>query len=204
MKIVAMTAVVLMAGTVANAESAGMPAERKVTVCVEGMDTPAVAGNDLKARTLASRIFSGIGVTIDWRRGLAGCPAQGIQIRVLQETPESLQPGALALARPYEGTHILVFYDRIPGDRNRSGVPIVLGHVFVHEITHILQGFAQHSDSGLMKARWTSTDYTNMVWEPLWFEAHDIVLIYSGLAMRSSGQAEAANALVSHVTVAGR
>jgi hypothetical protein len=181
MKIAAMTTVVLMAGTLANGESAGRPAERKVTVCVEGMGMPGVAGADLKAQALASRIFSGIGVTIDWRRGLAGCPAQGIQISLIHDTPDSLRPGALAYALPYEGSHIGVFFDRIERNAERSQVPVVLGHVLVHEITHILQGFARHSASGIMKARWDLNDYWKMKCGPLRFEPDDIKLIYLGL-----------------------
>ena len=37
--------------------------------------------------------------------------------------------------------------------------PNVLANVLVHEITHILQGPCWHSDTGVMKARWTHTDY---------------------------------------------
>jgi hypothetical protein len=194
----------LMAGAYASGESRDVAAERKVTVCIENITLPNIMETGLSARALASRMFAAIGVTIEWRVGVRGCPAQGIQILLLQTTPEYLEPGALAFARPYEGTHILVFYDRIAKDRNRPRVPIVLGHVLVHEITHILQGFAQHSDSGVMKARWTSTDYTNMDWKPLGFEPHDIVLIYSGLAMRSSGNVAAMTTAGSQVTVAGQ
>ena len=40
-----------------------------------------------------------------------------------------------------------------------SLVPALLGHVLAHEIAHLLEGTDLHSDSGIMKARWNSSDY---------------------------------------------
>ncbi len=36
---------------------------------------------------------------------------------------------------------------------------MVLAHVLVHEITHILEGLNEHSQEGIIKARWTFQDY---------------------------------------------
>jgi hypothetical protein len=52
----------------------------------------------------------------------------------------------------------------------------------VHEITHLLQGVTRHSDTGVMKARWTGTDFGGMRVTPLPFTRQDVELIYSGLA----------------------
>jgi hypothetical protein len=44
----------------------------------------------------------------------------------------------------YEGTHIVVFYDRV---KNKPGsVSSVLGHVIAHEVAHILQGLMRLRD----------------------------------------------------------
>ena len=77
-------------------------------------------------------------------------------------------------------------------------LPIVLGHVLVHEITHILQGIQRHSASGVMKAYWDREDCGQMTWKPLRFEPEDVDLIYVGLARRASRDVMALN------VVAGR
>jgi hypothetical protein len=64
--------------------------------------------------------------------------------------------------------------------------PFVLGHVLVHEITHILQGFSTHSDRGMMKAEWDAKDFDLMGWTPLAFTEEDVRLIHLGLATRAS------------------
>src|ERR1051326_1809003 len=110
MKIAAMATLAVIAGTMVRAEEFVPPAERKVVVC---MESGAPVGAELEAEALASKIFAGIGVAIQWRRGHRGCPSQAIVISLSFRTPNSLQPVALAYALPYEGAHIRVFYDRI-------------------------------------------------------------------------------------------
>ena len=61
----------------------------------------------------------------------------------------------LAYALPYEGTHIVILFDRVR-KMQPNYVPAVLAHVLVHEVTHILQGIQRHSESGVMKAHWDS------------------------------------------------
>ncbi len=183
MKITAMALIAVLTGVAAEAtENSGTAAERHVTVCMEGGPLSPVA---TQARSLASKMFAVIGVTIDWRQGFGGCPSRGIMIRLSESTPASLQPGALAYALPYEGAHIRVFYDRIAQNHDRSQVPRVLGHVLVHEITHILQGVNRHSASGIMKAQWDQGDLRRMNWKPLEFANEDIDLIYCSLAARA-------------------
>jgi hypothetical protein len=52
-------------------------------------------------------MFAAIGVTLDWRRGFSGCPSQAIMISLTDNTPTSLQPGALAYALPYRSGIVL-------------------------------------------------------------------------------------------------
>jgi len=180
MKITAMTTMMLMAATMA--QGANPTPERNVTVCAEiGAHSLEVAN----ARTLASRMFAAIGVTIDWRSGLSGCPSQAIGITLSEKTPANREPGALAYALPYEGADIGVFYDRIVQGRERFLVIHLLAHVLVHEITHILQAIARHSDRGIMKPRYSREDYDAMVHKPLAFTDEDVRLIHLGLAARA-------------------
>jgi hypothetical protein len=183
MNITAITTLILMAGAVAKGESASRAAEWNVTVCIEpGAASLVTTG---QAKDIASKMFATIGVRIDWRKGLAGCPAQGLQVSVSDSTPANLMPGALACARPYEGTHIRLFYDRI-AQVDAVLLPRLLAHVLVHEVTHILQNICRHSNHGVMKARWEQEDYSQMRWKPLGFANEDIDLIRDGLAARAA------------------
>jgi hypothetical protein len=102
-------------------------------------------------------------------------------------TPEAQFPGALGVALPREGSHAWVFYDRVlregPDD---SHVAALLAHAMAHEIAHVLQGISRHSESGILKARWSGTDCARMAYFPLMFTREDAILIHSGLEERRS------------------
>ena len=55
--------------------------------------------------------------------------------------------------------------------------PVLLGHAMVHEMTHLLQGIARHSATGVMKAHWDSGDYLEMKRHLLAFTPEDIQMI---------------------------
>jgi hypothetical protein len=65
-------------------------------------------------------------------------------------------------------------------------VPCLLAHVLVHEITHLLEGIDRHSESGVMKAHWSSDDTLEMAWKPLAFTEEDKYLIHRGLKLRAA------------------
>ena len=90
----------------------------------------------------------------------------------------------LAYALPYEKTNIIVFLDHIRNTVEPKLAPILLAHVLVHEITHMLEGTARHSATGIMKANWTPADYQEMSHRPLPFAAEDVLLVRIGLARR--------------------
>ena len=103
-----------------------------------------------RARAMAGKMFAGIGVTLSWRNSHR-CPANAIRITFSQQTPPQQLPGAFAYALPYEGTHIVVFYDRVLSEiAEPRWVPSLLAHVLVHEITHILEGSDHHSATGTL------------------------------------------------------
>lgn len=181
MTITAMTAMAVIAGVAAQAREPGQAAERKVTVCMDSDSIdPSVT---LRAKGIASKMFSSVGVTLDWRHN---CPAEGIRISLSDHSLAKRLPNAFAYALPYEGTHIVIFYDRIAVVAKPSNRPNVLAHVLVHEITHILQGVERHSGEGIMKASWDGGDYSAMSWKPLAFTPEDIVLLHNGMARRSA------------------
>ena len=190
MNIQTITLISALAGVAAHAqENAGASPVRQVTVCVQN----AAYGAATQARGLASDMFAAIGVNIDWRQGFSRCPQQSIMISFTDDTPTSLKPGALAYALPYEGTHIRVFHDRIAQTYGTTLLPPLMAHVFVHEISHILEGVSRHSASGIMKAHWGAGDFSEMRRKHLEFADEDIDLIYRGLAARATRAVVAIN-----------
>jgi|HubBroStandDraft_6_1064221.scaffolds.fasta_scaffold152216_2 hypothetical protein len=181
MKIAALAAVVMAAAGASAAELKN--AVEIVSIC---SDNTADLISVLRARNIATQMFAAIEVGIEWHDA-PSCPTGALRVSFSTSTPGNLLPGALAYALPYEGTHIVIFYDRVQAaavDPRR--VPAVLGHVLVHEITHVLEGVARHSAEGVMKAHWTNEDYSRMCWKPLPFADEDVALIHRGLEWRAA------------------
>jgi hypothetical protein len=205
MRIMSAAVMAAMVGT--NAWAGSIPAvKRQVTVCMSGSGNVALEN---RAKVVASGILAGGGVKIAWHSP-SNCPREGILITLSNDTPVGLHPGALAYAQPYDGTHVVVFYDRV---KNQPGIlplakPVfvasLLGHVMVHEVTHILQGVVRHSESGVMKQQWTGVDYAEMSGKPLQFTDEDVVLIQLGFKAREARLAAVAVRATSVPPAAGR
>ncbi len=134
-------------------------AERVAKICVHPDNNIQAVSS---ARAAASRIFAEVGVRIEWHSKSSCRSSEFIQISFSEHTPEGLLAGALACSRPYEGTYVVVFYDRVKQTIQSTGAQQLLAFVMVHEITHILQGMDRHSASGIMKAQWSFGDYFDM------------------------------------------
>jgi hypothetical protein len=141
----------------------------------------------LAAQGIATGMFAKAGVRINWQVGNpnASLPGRLIVINMTTSPSETFHPGALASAYVYEGVHITVFFDRVE-NTYPSAVSKLLGHVMVHEIVHVLEGFDHHSEEGVMKAQWTADDLVKMAQKPLPFTLGDLSLIREGLARRQS------------------
>jgi hypothetical protein len=156
----------------------------RVAVCLVDHGQTAVR---FQATARAAKMYSAIGVMLDWQSTSRACQAAGvIHIELTDSTPANLMPGALAYALPYEGIHIRVFYDRLQHTVPESALPFLLAHVLVHEIGHILQGVARHSPTGVMKAHWTPADYRVMEMSHLPFTDDDLTYIQDGLQARNA------------------
>jgi hypothetical protein len=176
----------------AVATCAAAEAPRTVTVCMEAtLPVEVLEASQAKA----SGMFAAIGVKLYWR-----CPKSRPQgtIVISLGNPKNRNAHELAHALPYEGTHIEIFYDSVRKIMPNN-VPAVLAHVMVHEVTHILQGFPRHSDSGIMKAHWDDNDFLQMAWKPLPFTEHDVDLIRRGLDAREARLASARLVASNHV-----
>jgi hypothetical protein len=180
MKIVAM---ITMAMTVAMTARAD-----EMTVYVKGF--AAVPAPVLhQSQVLANEMFTRVNVKIDWHRDAPSrLQWRPIMVEIATGTPAQRAPGALAFALPYEGVHIVVFYDRIQEATQPELTPNVLAHVLVHEITHILQGTSLHSETGVMKAHWMHADFMQMRQKPLSFTEDEVQVIRGGLAWRANAR----------------
>jgi hypothetical protein len=187
MKTLAMVAIAVAATGTASARNIELVTGTRVPVCVQGIAHSYVALP--QAEGLASEMFAAAGVTIEWR-GMKNCPADGIQIRLSEKTPESDNPNSYAYALPYEGVHIVVFWDRITNIAERRAIPSFLAHVLVHEVTHILQGTCRHSETGVMKAVYTSMDIGKMELHSLPFTEEDVALIHRGIEARRASRTQ--------------
>jgi hypothetical protein len=185
MKLMTVAAMAVLAGTNLSAKDAKAFAHT-VQICVHGN---AEFRAFSRAQAVAAQMFAGIGIKVQWldpRR----CPAGAIRISLSDQTPRTTHPGPVAYALPYEGTHVVVFLDRIENMVDPGRVPVLLGHVLAHEVTHILEGVVRHSSEGVMKAYWTNDDYQQMAWKPLPFAQEDVDLIYRGLVRREKDKRE--------------
>jgi hypothetical protein len=179
-KWIVMMVVPFVACAVAGGESVAGPV---VTVfCQSDLAVP--YATKTQAERLASDMFEDIGITLRWRSGQPSSKDTGaIAIEFLTGTSERFMPESLAYALPYEGVHIRIFWDRI---RKFPAPRELLAHVIVHEVTHILEGTACHSEAGIMKAHWTTGDVFAMESAPLKFTPGDVDLIYQGLQSRET------------------
>jgi hypothetical protein len=182
MKIRTMVVVAAIVGMRVQAQ----PADETVTVYVTN-DAMVPLTILCPARALATKMLARAKVRILWR---AGRPDDSPSLRdstlvarLETQTPWDRMPGALGFARPHEGVHITIFYDRIErqalGNDSRT---LLLAYVLVHEITHALQGENRHAETGIMKAHWEPSDYYQIARNP--FTEDDVDLIHRGLLMR--------------------
>jgi hypothetical protein len=161
------------------AATSGEERSYTVTVC---SDVPAGMTFAI-ARALTATMFARIRIAVHWHDS-RDCPLDAIRVSLLLGPQGSRMPGVLGYALPYDGTHIVVFWDRIQAGQREGKGAAVLAHVLAHEIAHILQGCSRHSVSGLMKARWNADDFTAISRNELRFAPEDIELIYLGVGRR--------------------
>jgi hypothetical protein len=185
MKILVM--VTLAAAEVRAGAAGGGAPERKVAVCIgQGPNAPEV----YRARLKASEMYEEIGLRIEWHPNGRDCrlASGAMEISFSYDTPANQFGKALAYSLPWEGTHVVVFYDRLKHLVEPSKVSDLLAHVLAHEIAHILEGTGIHAVSGVIKAVWDSDDCFNMSPKHLAFTEEDVLLIHDGLDLRASGR----------------
>ena len=146
--------------------------------------------------------YSGeLGVRLKWHAGDlraahdAG-PNGAVQttfgIRTVEHAPNSVTSSALASAQGLgsSGAEITVYEDRVR--RFLADHPtlrwVAAGYVLAHELAHVMQGIVRHSESGILKANWSSGDFTRMMYFKLAFTQSDVTLIHQGLALQQASR----------------
>lgn len=149
-----------------------------------------------RARTTATKLLAGAGVTVKWVDGERPIGpdevfcGERLTVAFDAKAPERFvgQNMAYADVSAGLGTAIHMFMDRISNFEDESHMPEFLGGLLAHEITHMLQGVARHSSMGVMKAMWTGRDIEALVSGRLPFAPEDVKLIQA----RFGGQMVAA------------
>src|SRR3954451_5183670 len=186
----------LMIAAAANLRAGGATIEVFVpTVPDSRLDVPFMS-----ARAIVTRIYSDIGIRVIWRsaasppRGCSKAPLhRNIVVVFGTANRQQVSDMALAYANPLatEGSCVTVLIDRVRDlvRLNPQSTGYLLGHVLAHEMGHVLQEIAHHSEAGVMKARWSTGEIRNMPANPLHFLAEDTELILSNLGVHSRLQA---------------
>jgi hypothetical protein len=149
----------------------------------------------------ATTIFAGVHVQLTWTgqnqqvsNPVASCVGEpgthNLAVEIVPHAPATFSDVALAMAMPYavSGVRIVIFYDRVDPLLRGHNAPAatILGYVLAHEIAHVLQGIARHSETGIMRPRWTDNDFKQMGIRVLMFTAEDVQMIQQRLAPRDT------------------
>jgi hypothetical protein len=168
--------------TVAACAAGEQPAEVQIYVSGGHHVNPLIAR---RAEHQASEMLRAAGVRVVWKIGEPGhTSCCQFQLALRYDIEPRKGSDAMGYAFPYENGAggITILYKRIVAKRLRPEK--MLAHVIVHEVTHMLQGLARHSASGVMKHWWSPEDFKQMERAPLQFTTADIDLIRLGLAKR--------------------
>ena len=154
-----------------------------------------------ESQQAATVIFARIRVQLIWKgekrptsMAVAGCVGEpatdDLAVEIVPHAPASFSNRALAMAMPLadSGVRIVVFYDRVKPllEGHHAPEATILGYVLAHEIAHVLQGILRHSEAGIMRARWSDSDFKLMGGRLLLFTNEDIQLIRRRLAPRDA------------------
>ena len=86
---------------------------------------------------------------------------------------------------------MVIYYDRVAATSKST---VLLGYTIAHEVGHILLGTDSHTPSGVMRAHWRGSDYSEMNAHLLTFAARDADMMRINVRQKARYcMAEAAN-----------
>jgi len=142
------------------------------------------------ARAITASILRKAGIQLRWRLGVPECGnATGLRLiiaEIVTDAPPDVPSNVRARSFLCGQASRIILYRRRVMNHScpatcgfESGM--MMGHVLAHEITHVLQGFGHHGDTGLMRARWTAEDIYQMQSRTLSLAAEDVDLIWEAV-----------------------
>jgi hypothetical protein len=154
------------------------------------------------ARAITAQIYAEIGVRLIWRSTVSTpprCSEEGSDRKIVMalkaRIPNGISDTALAYAVPHQahGPCVMLLEEPLltAVRVNPTSTMHLLGHVLAHEIGHVLQGVSHHSDTGVMKSRWSLGEVGDMRKVRLHFTAWDQELILERLRGRPTLRAGA-------------
>jgi hypothetical protein len=152
-----------------------------------------------RARIVVTGIYSEIGVGVIWRSAVSAPPGcskkplhRQIVVNLAADTPRGVGDGVFAYSNPYAavGPCVTLLANRFEYGlfTNPTTTGVLVGHALAHEIGHVLEGISRHSETGLMKERWSPNEVRGMRDRWLHFEDYDKRLILEGLGIFESPQ----------------
>lgn len=153
-------------------------------------------------KPLASEIFKKIGVHLNWHTGELPAGQRAFGIRTVKRAPHSASPGALAASQLSNAAavEITMYRDRLHLFFNAYSTPVgsdgasierrtvLAAYTLAHELGHAIQGIARHSETGILKAYWSDSDFKDMMFHTLTFTPYDIELIHRRLTAPMAGK----------------
>lgn len=153
----------------ANTNPVAPPANSSVPLTVRVYGFPGLSSWVLmSAEKETARMLRDSGIRLDWmdctaKMHTSPCFSPELPnelvVRILSKALPGTTRTALGVASCRENIGALIFYERIVDLRSPTRpLPIILGRVMAHEVTHLLLAGQPHSDTGLMRGTWSTED----------------------------------------------
>jgi hypothetical protein len=196
---IALALAVSLAGVLPAAENVTVVNEPDVDVLVQ-LYLPGPVPSVTAARDVASEILAETGINVRWAecasstkpaKRTGDCVADAedlvIAMRLETDTPVEYKPGVLAETLPFQDSPIpsRVFLNRVRSRGSYHSDGRILGHVFAHEIGHVLLESDWHSDRGLMARRWNARELAEMLYSVLMFSPGEVRMMHRAISTRA-------------------
>ena len=118
---------------------------------------------------------------------------------VVKGTPATFAPGALGYSLPLacQGAHATIFYDRVEklslSMQVGPDTGMLLGAAIAHEIGHVLLRSTEHSEGGVLKARWGPPEFRKLACKDLRFASKDAPRLRAGVSSRFGNRLQVTN-----------
>jgi hypothetical protein len=185
MRIVVIHILLLATGSAWRSPADEYSKKEEALICIRLLDSGVISGTVLgRAEGVTASILASAGVRIRWDdRRAERAAVVTINVRFVVAVDERSR-FATSLPFAQSGMRIIIFVESVEraGQHNPPFMSHILGHVLAHEIGHVLMRTDQHTQEGLMKARWTADDYAIIRASRMRFTTENVAAIRLGMA----------------------